>query len=47
MSVSVGQIVPEFSAAATGERRISLSELRGKRVALYFYPKDNTSGCTT
>ena len=47
MSVSVGQIVPEFSAAATGERRISLSELRGKRVALYFYPKDNTPGCTT
>ena len=47
MSVSVGQIVPEFSAAATGERRICLSELRGKRVALYFYPKDNTSGCTT
>lgn len=45
MSVSVGQIVPEFSAAATGEHRISLAELRGSRVVLYFYPKDNTPGC--
>lgn len=47
MSVSVGQVVADFSAAATGERSIRLAELRGSRVVLYFYPKDNTPGCTT
>jgi peroxiredoxin Q/BCP len=46
MSVSVGQAVPDFSAAATGDRTIRLSELRGHPVVLYFYPKDNTPGCT-
>jgi peroxiredoxin Q/BCP len=46
MSVSVDQPVPDFSAAATGGRTVRLSELRGHRVVLYFYPKDNTPGCT-
>ena len=46
MSVSVDQPVPDFSAAATGGRTVRLSELRGQRVVLYFYPKDNTPGCT-
>ena len=46
MSVSVDQPVPDFSAAATGGRTVRLSELRGRRVVLYFYPKDNTPGCT-
>lgn len=44
--ISVGQAVPDFSAAATGDRIIRLSELRGQRLVLYFYPKDNTPGCT-
>jgi thioredoxin-dependent peroxiredoxin len=46
MSVSVGQPVPDFSAVATGDQTVRLSELRGHRVVLYFYPKDNTPGCT-
>lgn len=46
MSVTVGQAVPDFSAAATGERTVRLAELRGQRVVLYFYPKDSTPGCT-
>ena len=40
-------IVPEFSAAMTGEREFRLSHYKGKTVVLYFYPKDNTPGCTT
>ena len=39
-------LAPEFSLPATSARQISLSELRGKIVVLYFYPKDNTPGCT-
>lgn len=46
MGVSVGQPVPDFSAAATGDRTVRLSDLRGCRVVLYFYPKDHTPGCT-
>ena len=39
--------VPSFSAAATGGESISSSALKGKKVVLYFYPKDSTPGCTT
>ncbi|WP_336366719.1 peroxiredoxin [Marinobacter sp. C2H3] len=46
-SVALNQPVPEFEAPATGDTVIRLSELRGKNVVLYFYPKDNTPGCTT
>ncbi|WP_034430761.1 peroxiredoxin [Candidatus Contendibacter odensensis] len=46
MSVTVGQAVPDFSAAVTGDCIIRLSELCGRRLVLYFYPKDNTPGCT-
>ena len=46
MSVRVGQPVPDFSVAATGDRTVRLSELRGRQVVLYFYPKDHTPGCT-
>jgi len=46
MSVTVGQPVPDFSAAATGDRTVRLSDLRGRRVVLYFYPRDHTPGCT-
>lgn len=40
-------IVPEFSAPMTGGQTFTLSDYKGKTVVLYFYPKDNTPGCTT
>ena len=46
MPIAVDQPVPDFTAPATGGE-ITLSKLRGKKVVLYFYPKDNTPGCTT
>ena len=46
MAVEVGKKVPQFSLAATSEQEISLSNLKGKNVVLYFYPKDSTPGCT-
>ena len=46
MSVSVGQPVPDFSATATDGQTVRLSGLRGRWVVLYFYPRDNTPGCT-
>lgn len=42
-----GVAAPDFSLPADGGGTITLSELRGKIVVLYFYPKDDTSGCTT
>ena len=39
--------IQDFSAQATGEQSVSLSALRGRQVVIYFYPKDNTPGCTT
>lgn len=43
----VGQLAPDFTLAASGTTQsITLSELRGKRVVLFFYPKDDTPGCT-
>ena len=44
--VSIGKKVPQFSLPATGEQIIKLSELKGKNIVLYFYPKDSTPGCT-
>lgn len=46
MAVELGKKVPAFKLAATGEQTISLSGLKGHHVVLYFYPKDNTPGCT-
>jgi peroxiredoxin Q/BCP len=46
MSVEVGDKAPDFSLPADGGGTISLKALRGKTVVLYFYPKDDTSGCT-
>ena len=37
---------PDFTLPATGGQSVSLSALRGRKVVLYFYPKDNTPGCT-
>ena len=45
-TISIGQPVPDFEAAATGNQTIKLSDYLGKNVVLYFYPKDNTPGCT-
>jgi thioredoxin-dependent peroxiredoxin len=42
-----GQPAPEFSLPADDGSLITLAALRGKKVILYFYPKDDTSGCTT
>lgn len=41
------QAVSDFELPATGEKPFSLNALRGKKVVLYFYPKDSTPGCTT
>ena len=43
----LGKKVPDFSAPATGDTTFRLSDHRGHPVVLYFYPKDNTPGCTT
>ena len=43
---TVGKKVPAFNLPATGDKKIRLSELKGKNVVLYFYPKDSTPGCT-
>ena len=42
-----GDAAPDFTLPATGGREIRLSDLKGQKVVLYFYPKDDTSGCTT
>lgn len=46
MSLKEGDKAPNFNLDATGGKKISLSGLRGKRIVLYFYPKDSTPGCT-
>jgi peroxiredoxin Q/BCP len=44
--LKVGAKAPDFSLPTGGGGRISLKDLKGKKVVLYFYPKDDTSGCT-
>lgn len=46
MTATLGTEAPNFTASTDGNGRISLKDLRGKTVILYFYPKDDTSGCT-
>ena len=41
------QPAPDFEALASGGARFRLSDLQGRGVVLYFYPRDNTPGCTT
>ena len=43
----IGEKISDFTRPGTGDQTISLSELRGKKLVLYFYPKDSTPGCTT
>lgn len=47
MSVTEGEKAPDFSMATDGDGTVSLKDLMGKNVVLYFYPKDSTPGCTT
>jgi thioredoxin-dependent peroxiredoxin len=44
--IAVGEPAPEFSLKSDEGRALSLSDFRGKKVVLYFYPKDDTPGCT-
>ncbi len=46
MPLKIGDAAPAFSLPTDGGGSVSLSELSGKNVCLYFYPKDDTSGCT-
>ena len=43
----MNRVVADFRSASTGDKSVRLKDLRGKKVVLYFYPKDNTPGCTT
>jgi len=45
--VDKGDPAPDFRLPSDDGSQVSLKEFRGKKVVLYFYPKDNTSGCTT
>ncbi|WP_029653783.1 peroxiredoxin [Marinobacter daepoensis] len=46
-SAALNQPVPDFQAEATGDQTVQLSNLKGRNIVIYFYPKDNTPGCTT
>src|SRR5262245_41596765 len=46
-TLKVGDTAPDFELPSDAGETIKLSDFRGKRVVLYFYPKDDTSGCTT
>ena len=45
--INVGDSAPDFNAVTESGAALRLSDLRGKRVVLFFYPKDDTPGCTT
>jgi len=47
MTIEPGDTAPDFSLPADGGGKVSLKALRGRKVILYFYPKDDTPGCTT
>jgi peroxiredoxin Q/BCP len=44
--VSVGKRIKNFTLPATGDQNLSLSDFNGRSLIIYFYPKDNTPGCT-
>ena len=46
LKLKAGDVAPEFSVATSGGGKISLADYHGKNVILYFYPKDDTPGCT-
>jgi peroxiredoxin Q/BCP len=45
--LQMGDAAPDFEALTDTGKKVKLSDFRGRRVVLYFYPKDNTPGCTT
>lgn len=45
-TATLGQTVPDFQLPATGDKTLSLADFAGKKLLLYFYPKDSTPGCT-
>jgi len=45
-TAQLDQSIPEFTCATTAEEALTLSSLQGKNIVIYFYPKDNTPGCT-
>ncbi|MCX6391466.1 MAG: thioredoxin-dependent thiol peroxidase [Actinobacteria bacterium] len=47
MSLSAGAVAPNFTMLDDKGATVSLADLRGQRVVLYFYPRDDTPGCTT
>ncbi|MBP0002082.1 MAG: peroxiredoxin [Cyanobacteria bacterium SID2] len=46
MTLTVGSVAPDFTAKDTNGNTVTLAEFKGKTVVLYFYPKDDTPGCT-
>jgi peroxiredoxin Q/BCP len=44
--LEIGDIAPDFTLPTDGSGELTLSSIRGQQVVLYFYPKDDTSGCT-
>ena len=46
LKLKEGDLAPGFTAATNGGGKVSLSDFKGKHVILYFYPRDNTPGCT-
>lgn len=44
---AIGRVIPDLKVNATGDKSFRLSDLRGQKLVLYFYPKDSTPGCTT
>jgi peroxiredoxin Q/BCP len=46
LELKEGNTAPEFSAMTNGGKKVSLADYKGKKVILYFYPKDDTPGCT-
>ncbi|MDW8268472.1 MAG: thioredoxin-dependent thiol peroxidase [Anaerolineae bacterium] len=46
-TLRIGDMAPDFTAVADNGETVRLSDFRGRRVVLYFYPKDDTPGCTT
>ncbi|WP_419954052.1 thioredoxin-dependent thiol peroxidase [Neobacillus niacini] len=47
MTIELGKQAPDFELLASNGEKVKLSDLKGKNVVLYFYPKDMTPGCTT
>lgn len=45
--LAIGDKAPGFSLPANGDRTVSLADYKGRQLVVYFYPKDNTPGCTT